>query len=623
MEPIFTEIPFGTPASDDYRIIESLFAGIPDTTPPSRDVGSSVNNLDIVHSSNIVRAYSDIYNPDVIDMNTTKVDAIDVNEVTDSTTDVTVLPQDTTSYLHLLHLISARTTRLATLRTAALSSSICSFDPPSPSSGICFDDIYDFSRWKKFTEGRPKTHVFFQGKMFTYDKLPPFLHSIQNRSGKTRANGKKKNDLTSVVCNAVTTTFNNSVDVVTNSVLNPLAPDFNNVHLSNVSDCPTFLKDLRIQNVGNIIIAHLNINSLRYKFDSLVQIINSNIDILVIGETKLDSTFPKKSSFIINGFKAPYRKDRNGDGGGIIIYVREDIPSQEKDHNFPSNVEALAVEINLRKTKFLLMGIYHSTNKDYGTTDDVFIQAIGASLDNFSFYDKFIICGDFNMKEGDVCLDNFLDEYHAKSIVKVPTCFKNPSNPSCVDLFITNSCRSFMKTTAISTGLSDFHKMIVTVMRTTFKKAEPITIHYRDFSHYDKKAFGNDVQQKLEGQPREYDALEKSFLEVLDVHAPQKSRLVRANQKPYVSKKMRKAIMVRSQLQNKYFKYGTVEHHTAFKRQKNYCNRLYKGVTNNCGNTGPEKLIFRSKKSCPPRIKERSKKLAAPYVPRMKNLPAP
>ncbi len=50
---------------------------------------------------------------------------------------------------------------------------------------------------------------------------------------------------------------------------------------------------------------------------------------------------------------------------------------------------------------------------------------------------------------------------------------------------------------------------------------------------------------------------------------------------------------------------------------------IAKGVTNNCGNTGPEKLIFRSKKSCPPRIKRRSKKLAAPYVPRMKKLPAP
>ena len=82
--------------------------------------------------------------------------------------------------------------------------------------------------------------------------------------------------------------------------------------------------------VGNIIIAHLNINSLRNKFDSLVQLISGSVDILVIGETKLDSTFPKKQ-FIIEGFKEPYRNDRNGDGGGVMIYVRDDIPCQEKE----------------------------------------------------------------------------------------------------------------------------------------------------------------------------------------------------------------------------------------------------------------------------------------------------
>merc|ERR1712015_143827 len=118
--------------------------------------------------------------------------------------------------------------------------------------------------------------------------------------------------------------------------------------------------------------------------------------------------------------------------------------------------------------------------------------------------------------------------------------------------------------------------MIVTVMRTTFQKAQPNTVHYRDYSKYDKIAFGRDVQNRLENQPSRYDAFEKSFLEALDIHAPQKSRLARANQKPYVSKIMRKSIMRRSQLQNKFFKSGTVENRIALKRQKNYCNRLYK-----------------------------------------------
>ena len=74
----------------------------------------------------------------------------------------------------------------------------------------------------------------------------------------------------------------------------------------------------------------------------------------------------------------------------------------------------------------------------------------------------------------------------------------------------------------------------------------------------------------MEDQPKNYDTFEKVFLEILDAHAPQKTKVVRANHKPYVSKKMRKAIMLRSQLQNKMFAHGTLEYQIAFKHQRNY-----------------------------------------------------
>ena len=114
---------------------------------------------------------------------------------------------------------------------------------------------------------------------------------------------------------------------------------------------------------------------------------------------------------------------------------------------------------------------------------------MGTVIDMYSCYDKFLISGDFNMQEGDPCLDEFLAEFHAKNLVKEPTCFKNPDNPSSVDLFVTNFSRNFMKTTAVSTGLSDFHKMTVTVMRTTFPKAEPLVVRYRDLSKYSATEF--------------------------------------------------------------------------------------------------------------------------------------
>ena len=53
----------------------------------------------------------------------------------------------------------------------------------------------------------------------------------------------------------------------------------------------------------------------------------SIFDILIITDTKLDDTFPL-SQFHIDGFSTPYRLDRNRNGVGIMIYVREDIPNK-------------------------------------------------------------------------------------------------------------------------------------------------------------------------------------------------------------------------------------------------------------------------------------------------------
>ena len=233
-----------------------------------------------------------------------------------------------------------------------------------------------------------------------------------------------------------------------------------------------------------------------------------------------------------------------------MIYVREDIPSNQlTKHVVIKNVELLFVEINLRKNKMLLVGTYHSTSSDYGTTHEVFFEQLGFALDHYSSYDKFLLAGDFNIQEGQGVLDEFLDEFHAKNMVKEPTCFKNPENPSCIDLFITNSYRSFQKTTTVSTGLSDFHKMIVTVMKSTFPKSQPKVIPYRDFSKYNPGDFGNDLRAKLDSEEiSAYDTLHDIILNTLNVHAPQKKKIVRANHKPYVTKKMRMAIMLRSQL---------------------------------------------------------------------------
>ena len=68
----------------------------------------------------------------------------------------------------------------------------------------------------------------------------------------------------------------------------------------------------------NKFFAHLNINSIGNKFDSLADIIKDNIDISMTSKTKVDDTFPD-GQFFLDGFGTPFRLDRNRNGGGIML----------------------------------------------------------------------------------------------------------------------------------------------------------------------------------------------------------------------------------------------------------------------------------------------------------------
>ena len=73
----------------------------------------------------------------------------------------------------------------------------------------------------------------------------------------------------------------------------------------------------------------------------------------------------------------------------------------------------------------------------------------------------------------------------------------------------------------------------------------------------------------------------KTFFDTLNQHAPVKQKLLRANHAHYVTKTLRKAVMRRSNLQTKYFETRTPESLKKYKKQKNYCSRLYKKRTQN------------------------------------------
>ena len=81
--------------------------------------------------------------------------------------------------------------------------------------------------------------------------------------------------------------------------------------------------------------------------------------------------------------------------------------------------------------------------------------------------------GDFNAEENKFHIKDFCILYKLKNLNKVPTCFKAPGNPKTIDLILKNSVGSFQNSYALETGLFDFHKMTVTVLKSYREKKQP------------------------------------------------------------------------------------------------------------------------------------------------------
>ena len=173
-------------------------------------------------------------------------------------------------------------------------------------------------------------------------------------------------------------------------------------------------------------------------------------------------------------------------------------------------------------------------------------------------------------------LKNFLDLYSLKSMIKEPTCFKS-ENPKCIDLVLTNRDRSVHSTTTVETGLSDFHKMILTVLKTKCQKIGASVINYRSYKNLNESDFKRDLCEAIGNtNPTDYESFQDVFNEVLDKHAPTKKKYVRANHAPFMTRALRKAVMLRSRLKNKHSNSRTVENWNNFRKQRNRCVKLFR-----------------------------------------------
>ena len=142
-----------------------------------------------------------------------------------------------------------------------------------------------------------------------------------------------------------------------------------------------------------------------------------NLDVFLISETKTNYSFPE-AQFSSNGYGLPHRRARALGGGGLMLFVNENIPSKKlTDHILPEDIEILCAEINLKKQKWIIMGVYNPPN----TNNKYVMDHLSKAVDFYSTkYDRIVIIGDFS------------HSYVLHTLVKENTCLKGP--PKCYHL---------------------------------------------------------------------------------------------------------------------------------------------------------------------------------------------
>ena len=94
---------------------------------------------------------------------------------------------------------------------------------------------------------------------------------------------------------------------------------------------------------------YLNINFVWNKFHIIPHLIEHNIDIFAIAETKLDSPFPE-NQLLLEGTKKPHKFDVSSRKGGLLAYVNKNIPSKYlRSFHLPNDIRVIPNKVNLKQ----------------------------------------------------------------------------------------------------------------------------------------------------------------------------------------------------------------------------------------------------------------------------------
>ena len=211
---------------------------------------------------------------------------------------------------------------------------------------------------------------------------------------------------------------------------------------------------------------------------------------------------------------------------------RENISTIDADLPNRENISTIDAHLSNRENMSTIDA--HLSNRENMSTIDAQLSncenrsTIDAHLSN---HENIILLGDFNSCMLDSSTRAFSETYEFRSLVKEAICFKNPEDPSCIDLILTNKHLSFQRSYAIETDWTIWILQNGTDCDEMHSpKRKPRIITYRKYKNFCNETFMTTLQHEVDKQraflyENGLDAFWKICTDVLEKHKLRKKHV--------------------------------------------------------------------------------------------------
>lgn len=325
--------------------------------------------------------------------------------------------------------------------------------------------------------------------------------------------------------------------------------------------------------LSSIKIAHTNINSIRNKIEHISAEL-SDYDIICVSETKLNASIPT-SQILIDGYMEPIRKDRvTNSGGGLAIYLKNNIYFTRRLDLENNNIESIWIEIHSLKNKSLLGLFYRPPN-----SANEFWDYFEETLENASDHNlDLLILGDFNhdiLKHGNTGkLNRIMPKFNLQHIINNATRITE-NTQTCIDLIMSNHISTIINSEILTPFDSD-HCTVTAEISSKVYKAQSYKKTVWRFEEADVTSiehYLNSTDWSFIQRNNNINIITEQFEEILhktaENHIPKKTFTVRPNDKPWMTTTIRKHMRQRNRLYHKAKLKNSTFHWQKFKNKRN------------------------------------------------------